>query len=130
MTDLSTLSDYRSLAFRLAGDLETLHDLAEDLRRLQLQEPISARPVSPGERFVLWAKRRPAMAAVYLLVGLVLILGGMGGGAMLIFLAGLRHAGQGECVRSDARRGEASALLAMKKRITRAEPVLAGHWQG
>jgi eukaryotic-like serine/threonine-protein kinase len=60
-------------------------DLAEDLRRLQMQEPISARPVSLGERLVLWAKRRPAIAAVYLLVGLVLILGGMGGGVTFLW---------------------------------------------
>jgi WD40 repeat protein/serine/threonine protein kinase len=56
-------------------------DLAEDLRRLQMQEPISARPVSSRERLALWAKRRPAMAAVYGLMGLVLLLGGVGGNA-------------------------------------------------
>ena len=60
-------------------------DLAEDLRRLQMQEPISARPASLGEHLLLWAKRRPAMAAVYLLVGLVLILGGMGGGVTFLW---------------------------------------------
>jgi WD40 repeat protein len=53
--------------------------LAEDLRRLQMHEPILARPVSLRERVALWAKRRPALAAVYFLVGLVLLLGGMGG---------------------------------------------------
>jgi WD40 repeat protein/serine/threonine protein kinase len=55
--------------------------LAEDLRRLQMQEPISARPLSVAERLVLWAKRRRAMAAVYGLLALVLVLGGIGGSA-------------------------------------------------
>ncbi len=54
-------------------------DMAEDLRRFLGHEPISARPVSPGERLVLWAARRPAMAAVYGLAALVLMLGGVGG---------------------------------------------------
>ena len=40
MTDLSTLSDYRNLAFRLAGDLETLHDLAEQLKLSAILPPI------------------------------------------------------------------------------------------
>jgi len=40
MTDISSLSDYRLLAFRLAGDLETLRGLADDLRLASLVSPI------------------------------------------------------------------------------------------
>ncbi len=42
--------------------------LAEDLRRFLAGEPILARPVSGPERFVRWCRRRPALAAVWLLV--------------------------------------------------------------
>ncbi|HZU38223.1 MAG TPA: serine/threonine-protein kinase, partial [Gemmataceae bacterium] len=87
----------RRLNPRVSRDLETIclkclrkepgkryastWELAEDLRRLQMQEPISARPTSPGERLILWTKRRPALAAVYGLASLVLLLGGLGGTA-------------------------------------------------
>ncbi len=39
-------------------------DLAEDLRRFQAGEAITARPVSPGERLLKWARRRPAVAGL------------------------------------------------------------------
>jgi formylglycine-generating enzyme required for sulfatase activity/tRNA A-37 threonylcarbamoyl transferase component Bud32 len=39
-------------------------ELADDLRRFQVGEPIRARPVGAGERAVKWAKRRPALAAL------------------------------------------------------------------
>ena len=42
--------------------------LAEDLRRFLDGEPIRARPVSGVARFVRWCRRRPALAAVWLLV--------------------------------------------------------------
>src|SRR5262249_26150428 len=38
--------------------------LAEDLRRFRSGEPIEARPVGPLERGVMWARRRPALAAL------------------------------------------------------------------
>src|SRR5262249_32509511 len=38
--------------------------LAEDLRRFRGGEPIEARPVGPLERGVMWARRRPALAAL------------------------------------------------------------------
>jgi predicted Ser/Thr protein kinase len=54
-------------------------DLAEDLRRFQAREPITARPVGPAERLGRWCRRNPAVAgtalalAVTLTVGVVLI---------------------------------------------------------
>jgi WD40 repeat protein/serine/threonine protein kinase len=40
------------------------HGLAEDLRRLLAGEAIQARAISPGERLLKWARRRPTSAAV------------------------------------------------------------------
>jgi serine/threonine protein kinase len=48
----------------------TAADLADDLRRLQTNEPIAARPVGSVERVIKWARRRPAAAG--LLLALVL----------------------------------------------------------
>jgi tRNA A-37 threonylcarbamoyl transferase component Bud32 len=59
--------------------------LAEDLRRFQAGEPISARPVSALERAVKWARRRPTVAALYGLLAAVLILGPGGGGALWLW---------------------------------------------
>lgn len=56
------------------------HELAADLRRFLNNEPIVARPVSPLEKTVKWAKRRPAFAAligVSVLAVLVFIIGGV-----------------------------------------------------
>src|SRR5207302_4519162 len=56
-------------------------DLAADLRRWLAHEPVLARPVGRAERLLLWARRRPAPAAVCVLAVLVAVLGGLGGGA-------------------------------------------------
>jgi serine/threonine protein kinase/tetratricopeptide (TPR) repeat protein len=40
-------------------------DFAEDLRRFLAGEPVRARPVGTWERGVKWARRRPALAALY-----------------------------------------------------------------
>jgi WD40 repeat protein len=50
-------------------------ELAEDLRRFQVGEPILARPASPWERTVKWAWRRPAVAALLVLSVLVTLVG-------------------------------------------------------
>jgi WD40 repeat protein/serine/threonine protein kinase len=55
-------------------------ELADDLARFLADEPIRARPVTPLERGVKWARRRPAVAG---LMGLVLALTGLGVGLVL-----------------------------------------------
>jgi hypothetical protein len=49
--------------------------LSEDLDRFLAQEPIQARPVGRWERAVKWIHRRPAVAGLLALVGLVTLLG-------------------------------------------------------
>jgi WD40 repeat protein len=39
-------------------------DLADDLRRFQVQEPVKARPLGSAARLFRWARRRPAVAAL------------------------------------------------------------------
>ncbi len=62
-------------ASRRYGSAEAL---AEDLDRWLGGEPIQARPVSPAERLVLWAKRKPVIAglsaAVIVLVSLTAVI--------------------------------------------------------
>ncbi|HLJ97495.1 MAG TPA: protein kinase [Gemmataceae bacterium] len=48
-------------------------DLAEDLRRFLVGEPILARPAGLTERVVKWARRRPAIAALVLVSSLAAI---------------------------------------------------------
>jgi WD40 repeat protein/tRNA A-37 threonylcarbamoyl transferase component Bud32 len=59
--------------------------LAEDLKRFLAGEPIRARAVGPGKRLLLWARRRPTLAAVHVLLLLVVTLGGLGGGALWLW---------------------------------------------
>lgn len=56
----------------------TAEELADDLERWLRHEPIHARPVSGGERFRKWVRRRPALAAMAALLFLAL-LGGVTG---------------------------------------------------
>jgi eukaryotic-like serine/threonine-protein kinase len=50
-------------------------DLADDLRRFLNHEPIRARRSGPAERLMMWARRRPAIAALICLVALVSTVG-------------------------------------------------------
>jgi len=80
--------------------------LAEDLRRWQEHEPITARPVGRAERLVKWVRRRPtaaALAAVSVLTLAVLLGGGLYFNAQL----------QKQVERAE--KGEAAALLQQKK---------------
>jgi WD40 repeat protein len=78
--DLATIC-HKCLEKDPARRYATALALAEDLRRFQAGEPIEGRPVGRGERALKWVRRRPWMAAAYGLLALVLVLGGLGGGA-------------------------------------------------
>ncbi len=56
----------------------TASELAEDLRRWRAGEPIAAKPAGVAERAFKWAKRKPTLAAAWVLGALVLVLGGLG----------------------------------------------------
>ena len=84
----------RTLFPGVHGDLETIcckclekeparrygsaENLAEDLERWMRGEPIQARPVPVWERGVLWARRRPVIAALSGAVALSLLFGVVG----------------------------------------------------
>jgi WD40 repeat protein len=55
--------------------------LADDLRRFREGLPVAARPVGAAARLARWARRRPAAALAYGLTLLVVVFGGLGGGA-------------------------------------------------
>jgi WD40 repeat protein/serine/threonine protein kinase len=70
---------------------QTAADLAADLQRFLNDEPIQARRVSAWRRAVLWARRRPAAAALLLVSGLA-ALALVGVGVALFFNVRLQEA--------------------------------------
>jgi serine/threonine protein kinase len=90
----------RALDSRIPRDLETIvlkaiakdvkdryasaDALGEDLRRFLADEPIRARRVGPLERARIWARRRPAMAAL-LLVSAMAVLALVGAGVAFFY---------------------------------------------
>ena len=51
--------------------------VADDLDRWLAGEPIQARAVSPWERFFKWVRRRPALAALYMVSAAGVLMGGL-----------------------------------------------------
>jgi serine/threonine-protein kinase len=91
-------------------------ELADDLDRYLQGEPISARPVSPLERAVKWARRRPATAALVALLPLIPL--GLAGGLIWqqrqnALLAAEKEAA--EVARDSARREQAAAEVARNR---------------
>ncbi len=70
--DLAVIT-FKALAKDPARRYRTAQDLADDLRRWLAGEPIHARPVPLAERAWLWAKRKPAIAALLSLLILTLV---------------------------------------------------------
>jgi WD40 repeat protein/tetratricopeptide (TPR) repeat protein len=97
----------------------TAEDLADDLRRFQVGEPIRARAVGRVERAVKWVRRRPVVAG--LLAGVVLLtVAGVGG----ITWAYREAVYEREIARTEttkARTAEATARLEKERADARAE---------
>lgn len=71
--DLITICD-RCMEREPARRYATAEALADDLKRYQAGEPIQARPVGSVERLWKWARRRPAVAALWAgVIGVALI---------------------------------------------------------
>ncbi|MFL5339905.1 MAG: protein kinase domain-containing protein [Gemmataceae bacterium] len=82
--------------------------LSEDLDRWLRGEPILARQVGTAGRLGKWARRKPTLAAAYLLAALATLLGGLGGVALWQWQSAERARG----VAQSARDGEAKARTA------------------
>jgi tetratricopeptide (TPR) repeat protein/tRNA A-37 threonylcarbamoyl transferase component Bud32 len=101
---------------RLSRDLETIclkclekeprrryltaRALADDLSRFRSGQPVSARPAWPGRRLLKWARRRPAVAVLLVVCGL------MASGLLTVIL---RSNAQLDAALQSARRDEARA---------------------
>jgi WD40 repeat protein/serine/threonine protein kinase len=70
----------KAMQKRVEDRYPTAQAFGDDLRRWLRMEPTVARGTSLPRRVWLWARRRPAAAAVCALVVLVAVLGGLGGG--------------------------------------------------
>ena len=138
----------RQLARSLPRELETIclkcleknparryasaEELAEELRRWQAGEPISARPVGRLEQAVKWARRKPTAAALAAVSVLALLVVLVGGGLFTLFLTQQRdravkaeekaeqRADDANQARQQALRDKESALLAQKTALRHA----------
>jgi WD40 repeat protein len=88
--------------------------LADDLERWRRGEPILARPVGALPRLVKWVRRRPAMAAMWLLVALVAFAG----------VAGVFWKGHEVAIAEKRVRDEQGKLDEEKGKVARAEKEL------
>lgn len=68
--DLETIC-LKSLATEPARRYATAAEFAEDLRRFLAGETILARPAAPAERLGRWARRRPSLAALWVLLAVI-----------------------------------------------------------
>jgi len=76
--------------------------LADDLGRYLRGEPVQARPASTAERLRKWARRRPALAALVLLILMVVGLGGPGITILWLQADSARHQAEAEREKTEA----------------------------
>jgi WD40 repeat protein/serine/threonine protein kinase len=97
--DLETVV-LKAMAKNAADRYETAGGLARDLKRFLDSKPILARPVGRAHRVVKWARRRPAVAALVAISGLVIL---------VLFAGGWWHAAtlQSALTVTERLRGEA-----------------------
>jgi serine/threonine protein kinase len=77
-------------------------DLADDLRRFRAGEPVRARPVGVVERFIVWCRRKPGVAA--LLAALMIVFLAGSAGVLWQWQLARRHAAEAEQNAADYRR--------------------------
>ena len=63
--DLAAIID-KSVSYRPEDRYADMEEMAEDLQHFLNREPVAAAPPSPWRRLCLWAKRKPAVAALTL----------------------------------------------------------------
>jgi WD40 repeat protein len=88
--------------------------LAEDLRRFQEGRPVVARPVGVLGRLARWARRRPAAALASGLLFLVLVVGGLGSGAVWLWQRAEEDKTRAEQEREKAENAEIEAKAARR----------------
>ncbi len=54
----------KCISFEAKDRYPSMHHLCEDLRRFLANEPVNAAPAPAGRRFILWTRRKPAVAAL------------------------------------------------------------------
>ena len=74
--------------------------LAEDLRRWQVGEPITARPVNTLERLWKWSRRRPALAGSLAMIGVLILSIAIGSAIAAARFQGIAHE-KGELVEQE-----------------------------
>ena len=92
--------------------------LAADLGRFAAGEPVSVRAAGAVERLAKWARRKPTLAAAYMLGLLTLLLGGLGGAAVWQWRTAARARDAAASAREtaeSARDGEATARAAAER---------------
>jgi hypothetical protein len=103
--DLETIS-LKALEKEPSRRYATARAMADDLRRWLRGEPIVARPVGTVERTVKWARRRPAVALLFV-VGLLMAVGLPSGGIWLAGNARVQRETQASRTLAEQRRQEA-----------------------
>jgi WD40 repeat protein/tetratricopeptide (TPR) repeat protein len=105
--------------------------LAEDLRRFQAGEPVSARPVGTLGRVVKWARRRPAVTALLAAVALVTLFGATGMG--WAYREAVRQqnlvGAEADRARNEARRADSKAEEARMQALDAARARDDARWQ-